>query len=112
MPLAVFFTLCFYAPDLSLTARIIWAFATYIPLGMIQTMLLIPWHAQTVIMTGYLLAYFKYIPDQNQTDSTLFGISIMLYVVPAIAQLLAFVTLSFYDLTEDKHRKIVEAITY
>lgn len=51
VPLAVFLALCFYAPDLSLQGRIIWAFATYIPLGMMQTLTLIPWHAQMVVMT-------------------------------------------------------------
>ena len=51
VPFAVFLALCFYAPDLSLTGRIIWAFATYIPLGMFQTLLTIPWHAQTVVIT-------------------------------------------------------------
>ncbi|MCG2750362.1 MAG: MFS transporter [Desulfobacteraceae bacterium] len=51
IPMSVFFALCFYVPDLSLQGRIIWAFAIYIPLGMIHTVTLIPWHAQMVVLT-------------------------------------------------------------
>lgn len=50
-PLGVFLALCFFIPDMGLTGRIIWAFATYIPLGIFQTIVSIPWYAQTVVMT-------------------------------------------------------------
>jgi GPH family glycoside/pentoside/hexuronide:cation symporter len=51
VPCAVFYVLTFYTPDLSHTGKLIWAFATYIPLGMIVTFINIPYHAQTTIMT-------------------------------------------------------------
>ncbi|MBU2511264.1 glycoside-pentoside-hexuronide (GPH):cation symporter [bacterium] len=51
VPCAIVYTLTFYTPDLGHTGKVIWAFATYIPLGMIVTSINIPYHAQTTIMS-------------------------------------------------------------
>ena len=47
----VFGTLTFTAPDMSATAKIIWAFATYIPLQMVKTAIAIPYFSIMPIMT-------------------------------------------------------------
>lgn len=47
----VFGTLTFTVPDMSLTGKIIWAFATYIPLQMIKTALTVPYYAIMPIIT-------------------------------------------------------------
>jgi GPH family glycoside/pentoside/hexuronide:cation symporter len=51
VPCAVLYVLTFTTPDLSATGKVIWAFATYIPLGMVVTFINIPYHAQTTIMS-------------------------------------------------------------
>ena len=58
-------------------------------------------------LTGFMLAFFNYVPDQIQTDYTLFGITLILYIGPALLQMGAFIMILFYDLDEDRHRKIV-----
>ena len=51
VPCAILYILTFTTPDLSSTGKVIWAFATYIPLGMVVTFINIPYHAQTTIMS-------------------------------------------------------------
>jgi sugar (glycoside-pentoside-hexuronide) transporter len=47
----VFGTLTFTVPDMSTTGKIIWAFATYIPLQMIKTAISIPYYALMPVIT-------------------------------------------------------------
>jgi len=47
----VFGTLTFTVPDMSTTAKIIWAFATYIPLQMVKTAISVPYFAIMPIIT-------------------------------------------------------------
>lgn len=51
IPCALLYVLAFTVPDLSQTGRVLWAFFTYIPLGMAVTFINIPYHAQTTILT-------------------------------------------------------------
>jgi sugar (glycoside-pentoside-hexuronide) transporter len=51
VPCAIMYVLTYYTPNFSHTGKVIWAFATYIPLGMIVTSINIPYHAQTTIMS-------------------------------------------------------------
>ncbi|MCP4749483.1 MAG: MFS transporter [Proteobacteria bacterium] len=51
IPIAVFSVLCFTAPDLSMTGKLIWAYVTYIGWGMCYTMCDIPFWALTSAMT-------------------------------------------------------------
>lgn len=50
-PCAIMYVLTFHAPDYNTNGKIIWAYCTYIPLGMMSTFINIPYHAQTTIMT-------------------------------------------------------------
>ncbi len=52
VPFAILFVLCYSAPDLSLTGKIIWAVVTYNLLMMIYTANNIPYAALTGVMTG------------------------------------------------------------
>jgi glycoside/pentoside/hexuronide:cation symporter, GPH family len=52
VPFAVLFVLCYTAPDLSLTGRLIWAVVTYNLLMMVYTANNIPYSALTGVMTG------------------------------------------------------------
>jgi sugar (glycoside-pentoside-hexuronide) transporter len=47
----VFGTLTFTVPDMSTTGKIIWAFATYIPLQMVKTAISVPYYAIMPLMT-------------------------------------------------------------
>lgn len=61
-------------------------------------------------LTGFLLAFFKYVPNQEQTDETKFGILLMLFICPIVLQMLAFLVMMIYDLDEDRHREIVSEL--
>jgi len=50
-PMVIFGTLTYYVPDMSLTGKIIWAFATYIPLQMVKTAMAVPYFSMLPIMT-------------------------------------------------------------
>jgi GPH family glycoside/pentoside/hexuronide:cation symporter len=51
--------------------------------------------------TGWLLAYFGYLPNVAQTPRTVHGIMLMMSVIPAVAAVLAVAALWFYELDED-----------
>ena len=49
--MVVFGTLTFTVPDMSTTGKIIWAFATYIPLQMVKTAMTVPYYSIMPLMT-------------------------------------------------------------
>ena len=57
-------------------------------------------------ITGWLLALFNYAPNTVQSDETIFGIKLMLSIIPGILMILSAGFLFFYDLTEDYMEKI------
>ena len=57
-------------------------------------------------ITGWLLALFNYAPNTVQSDETIFGIKLMLSIIPGILMILSAGFLLFYDLTEDYMEKI------
>lgn len=50
--------------------------------------------------TGWLLAYFGYLPNVAQSPQTVHGIVLMMSLIPAAAAILAVVALWFYELDE------------
>ncbi|MCP4757640.1 MAG: MFS transporter [Proteobacteria bacterium] len=52
IPMIVFFALTFYAPDLGVTGKIVWAFVTYFGLQMVKTSMAVPYHALPAVMTS------------------------------------------------------------
>ncbi len=57
-------------------------------------------------ITGWLLALFNYTPNEVQTADTIFGIKLMLSIIPGILMILSAGFLFFYDLTEPFMEKI------
>ena len=51
IPMIIFAGLTFYAPDMSMTAKIIYAFITYFGLQMIKTAVAVPYFAMPALMT-------------------------------------------------------------
>lgn len=52
--------------------------------------------------TGWLLAYFGYVPNVPQAPEAVNGIKLMMSVIPTAGALVAIAALWFYDLSEDK----------
>ena len=50
--------------------------------------------------TGWLLAYFDYVPNVAQSPRTVNGIMLMMSVIPTLGALIAIAALWFYDLDE------------
>lgn len=61
--------------------------------------------------TGWLLAYFGYMPNVAQSPRTLNGIMLMMSLIPAIGALLAIVALWFYELDEPTVRSMSADLT-
>ena len=57
--------------------------------------------------TGWLLAYFGYVPNVAQDPRSINGIMLMMSVIPALAAILAIAALWFYELD----KKTVEQMT-
>jgi GPH family glycoside/pentoside/hexuronide:cation symporter len=51
--------------------------------------------------TGWLLAYFDYVPNVAQSPRTINGILLMMSVIPSFGALIAIAALWFYDLDEN-----------
>ena len=56
--------------------------------------------------TGWLLGYFGFQANAQQTDFAQHGIQLMLSVLPAVAAILSVVFISFYPLTDEKLQTI------
>jgi GPH family glycoside/pentoside/hexuronide:cation symporter len=51
--------------------------------------------------TGWLLAYFGYLPNVAQNPTTIVGIKLMMSFIPAVGAVIAVIALWFYELDEE-----------
>jgi GPH family glycoside/pentoside/hexuronide:cation symporter len=56
--------------------------------------------------TGWILALFNYVPNVEQTASTLFGIRLFFAPIPALFILASLPLLIWYPITRKAHQKI------
>jgi GPH family glycoside/pentoside/hexuronide:cation symporter len=61
--------------------------------------------------TGWLLAYFDYVPNVVQTPRAVNGIMLMMSIIPAIGAIVAIVALWFYDLDEPTVKTMTAELT-
>jgi GPH family glycoside/pentoside/hexuronide:cation symporter/probable glucitol transport protein GutA len=59
---------------------------------------------------GLVLTITNYVPNAEQTTQTLHAIHFSMSLLPGIASVLAIIPLAFYDLTKEKHEKIIEEL--
>jgi len=57
-------------------------------------------------ITGWLLALFNYVPNMDQSPDALFGIKLMLSIIPGVLMILSVGLLFFYNLTEPYMEKV------
>lgn len=57
-------------------------------------------------MAGWLLAYFGFVANTQQTPDTLNGIRLMMSFIPAIGSLIATIAAFFYELDDDTMKNI------
>ena len=62
--------------------------------------------AIAIASTGWLLALYEYVPNVEQTTSTLFGIRLFFGPVPAFFMIIALPLLFWYPLNRAAHQKI------
>ncbi|HCO80885.1 MULTISPECIES: MFS transporter [Bacillus] len=62
------------------------------------------------IVPGLVLDRFGYIANQVQTPEALLGILITTTVIPVCLLILAMVDINFYNLDEEKHKKVVREL--
>ena len=60
--------------------------------------------------TGYILAFINYIPNTQQSASTLDGINYSFNLIPGILFLASTVALSFYELSEQRNIEVSEQL--
>lgn len=60
-------------------------------------------------VTAMILAFVNYVPDVQQTATSLNGIKFMMSILPAMVFLLGFVMLK-WDMTEEKHKEIIKEL--
>ncbi len=56
------------------------------------------------------LSFIDYVPNEAQTESTLFGILVIWMILPFTAKSLAGISMLFYDLDEKKYAQIVQEL--
>lgn len=62
-------------------------------------------------LSGWMLAYFKYVPDAlQQSAETIWGERFMISLLPAVCCLLAFIGMYFYPLSDKKVRENYEQL--
>ncbi len=66
--------------------------------------------AIAISSTGWILAFYNYVPNVEQTTSTLFGIRFFFGPVPAFFMLVALPLLIWYPLNRKAHQKIREQL--
>ncbi len=59
------------------------------------------------VLSAAMLAFINYVPNIEQTDSTLFGLIILFAGLPCILKVLAGVSMHYYDLSEEEFAQIV-----
>ncbi|MFO7448150.1 MAG: MFS transporter [Ignavibacteriaceae bacterium] len=57
-------------------------------------------------LAGWLLAYFGFVANAQQTAGTLDGIKMMMSFIPALGSLIALIAAFFYELDENKMKNI------
>lgn len=62
------------------------------------------------IVPGLVLDRFGYIANQVQTPEALLGILITTTVIPVCLLILAMVDINFYNLDEEKHKKVIREL--
>jgi sugar (glycoside-pentoside-hexuronide) transporter len=132
----VFGTLTFTAPDMSTTGKIIWAFATYVPLQMIKTVISVPYYSIMPIMTtdvrertiissiqqmatplAFVVASFFVLRIvglfPNESEGFLYS-ALIFCIIAAIVMWVTFLSTRSYDYPgnplfqrDDDHRKVV-----
>jgi Na+/melibiose symporter-like transporter len=66
--------------------------------------------AGALFLTGAVLEISGYVPDMDQTSSSLFAIKLLFCLIPAFLFFLGIISLSFYPITESVHRRIREIL--
>jgi len=62
-------------------------------------------------LSGWVLAYFKYVPDEVQQNAeTIRGEQFMISLLPAICCLLAFLGMYFYPLSDKRVKENYELL--
>ncbi|KMT64244.1 MFS transporter [Catenovulum maritimum] len=61
-------------------------------------------------LVGILLAFYGYVPDQAQTAESLFGIALMLCIVPALFHSLVGMLMYKYVITDDYYNKMKSSL--
>lgn len=59
-------------------------------------------------IVGWLLTYFNYVPDKEQTEFTLTGIALMLSIIPGLFHLLMGLAMFKYKITDSYYEKMLE----
>ncbi|MCY7616952.1 MULTISPECIES: MFS transporter [Bacillus] len=62
------------------------------------------------IVPGLVLDRFGYVANQIQTPEALLGILITVTVIPVCLLILAMIDINFYNLDEEKHKKVVREL--
>ncbi len=57
-------------------------------------------------IVGWLLAYFDYVPNQEQSEQALFGIALILCIIPGAFHFLVGVLMKKYFITDDYYQQI------
>ncbi len=57
-------------------------------------------------LSGWLLGYFGYVANADQSDSSLLGIRLLFTVIPALVAMLNVLAISFYTLSDRKMQEI------
>jgi len=69
------------------------------------------WVALGAALSGWVLAYFKYVPDAVQQNAeTIRGEQFMISLLPAICCLLAFLGMYFYPLSDKRVKENYELL--
>lgn len=58
------------------------------------------------LLTGWLLHWFGYQPDAQQSEKVILGFRLLMSVIPGLAGLVSILLMLFYNLNEDKIRQI------
>jgi GPH family glycoside/pentoside/hexuronide:cation symporter len=61
-------------------------------------------------VVGWLLAYYDYVPDQQQSEQTLTGIALMLSVIPGAFHLLMGLLMYRYRITNEYYEQIKRTV--
>ena len=66
--------------------------------------------ALAIASSGWILALYNYVPNVEQTSSTLFGIRLFFAIVPAVVIMISLPFLVKYPITRLSHAKLVKEL--